>query len=132
MLLNIKEKKVIRNEKTDISTDEYIEKLCFDVADLIEYARNLAVQQVNIVQLLTYYSIGKWIVEVQQKGESRARYGGRVIKKLSDKLQRKFGRGFSKSNLEYFRKFYLMYENRIAKQCFSNLLLKKPRHCLGN
>ena len=59
MLLNIKEKKVIRNEKTDISTDEYIEKLCFDVADLIEHARNLAVQQVNIVQLLTYYSIGK-------------------------------------------------------------------------
>lgn len=131
MLLNIKEKKVIRNEKTDISTDEYIEKLCFDVADLIEYARNLAVQQVNIVQLLTYYSIGKWIVEVQQKGESRARYGGRVIKKLSDKLQRKFGRGFSKSNLEYFRKFYLMYENRIAQTVFQQFAIEKTQTLFG-
>lgn len=43
---------------------------------------------------LTYYSLGKWIVEVQQKGQKRAKYGSQVIKKLSNKLQSKFGKVF--------------------------------------
>ena len=45
---------------------------------------------------MTYYSLGKWIVEVQQEGQERAQYGKKVIKALSDHLTEKFGRGFSK------------------------------------
>ena len=40
----------------------------------------------NIIQLMTYYSLGKWIVDVQQGGKERAEYGKQIIKKLSDRI----------------------------------------------
>lgn len=45
-----------------------------------------------MIQLPTYYAIGKWIVEVQKKGELRARYGSQVIKRLSEEMQKNFWR----------------------------------------
>lgn len=39
-----------------------------------------------MIQLLTYYAIGKWIVDVQQRGELRARYGSQIIKRLSEAM----------------------------------------------
>lgn len=53
---------VVLEEDVDIS------ELIKNSVDLVEYARGLASKQVNMIQLLTYYSIGKWIVDVQQKG----------------------------------------------------------------
>ncbi|MDE6759520.1 MAG: PDDEXK nuclease domain-containing protein [Lachnospiraceae bacterium] len=122
-----------QDEKIEISVEEDadIEKLCLDTVDLLEYARNIAVQQVNIVQLLTYYSIGKWIMEVQQKGKLRAKYGSQVIKKLSERLQKKFGKGFSKTNLEYIRRFYLMYEDRITQSVFQQFAIEKTQTLFG-
>ena len=46
--------------------------------ELIQYARRIAVRQINLVQLMTFYSLGRWIVEVEQQGESRAKYGKQV------------------------------------------------------
>ena len=43
-----------------------LEKLCTDSVDLINYARNVVVNHVNTVQIMTYYSLGRWIVETQQ------------------------------------------------------------------
>lgn len=120
-----------KNLKKFVEEDADIEKLCLDTVGLVEYARNIATQQVNIVQLLTYYSIGKWIVDVQQKGESRAKYGSQVIKKLSDRLQKEFGKGFSKTNLEYFRRFYLMYEDRITQILFQQFAIEKTQTLFG-
>lgn len=122
-----------QNEKIEISAkqDEDIEKLYLDTVDLVKYARNISVQQVNIVQLLTYYSIGKWIVDVQQKGESRAKYGSQVIRSLSDRLQKEFGKGFSKSNLEYIRRFYLMYEDRVSQTQFQQFAIEKTQTLFG-
>lgn len=122
-----------QSEKVELSVkeDADIEKLCLDTVDLVEYARNIATQQVNIVQLLTYYSIGKWIVDVQQKGESRAKYGSQVIRKLSDRLQKEFGKGFSKTNLEYIRRFYLMYEDRITQSVFRQFAIEKTQTLFG-
>lgn len=94
-------------EKEIIKSELSMEKIYSDSVDLIQYARGLAVKQVNIIQLLTYYSIGKWIVEEQQEGSSRARYGQEVIKTLSIKLMKEFGRGFSDDTLKNARKFYL-------------------------
>ena len=45
--------------------------LCHNSIELIQYARKIAVNQVNIVQLMTYYALGRWIVEEQQAGEVR-------------------------------------------------------------
>ena len=52
-----------------------IENLCRNSIDLIQYARQITAKQVNLVQLMTYYSIGRWIVEEQQQGKSREQYG---------------------------------------------------------
>ncbi len=64
-------------EKT---TADNIDRLYDNSVKLIQFARNVAVKQVNTVQLLTYYSLGRWIVEQQQEGSSRAKYGRQVIK----------------------------------------------------
>lgn len=61
-----------------VSNDEQIDKLCNDSVELIHYARNIVVNHVNTVQLMTYYSLGRWIVETQQMGETRAKYGNTV------------------------------------------------------
>lgn len=95
-----------------------IENLCRNSIDLIQYARQIAAKQVNLVQLMTYYSIGRWIVEEQQQGKSRAQYGKQVIKQLSDALTEQFGRGFSVDTLENARKFYLNYQDRISETMF--------------
>lgn len=46
--------------------DSELEKLCTDSVELIYYARNVIVKHVNIVQIMMYYSLGRWIVEIQQ------------------------------------------------------------------
>ena len=48
-----------------IENDAELEKLCTDSVELINYARNIVVKHVNIVQIMTYYSLGRWIVETQ-------------------------------------------------------------------
>lgn len=103
------------SQKTEILTNEdvAIERLCANTVALVKHARNIAVQQVNMIQLLTYYTIGKWIIEVQQKGETRARYGSQVIKRLSEEMKKNFERGFSEDSLKNARKFYLTYKDRI-------------------
>jgi predicted nuclease of restriction endonuclease-like (RecB) superfamily len=60
----------------------------------------------------TNFEIGRLIVEHEQQGAQRAEYGKLVLKTLADRLTAEFGRGFSKSNLEYMRRFFLEYRNR--------------------
>ncbi len=57
----------------------------------------------------TYYEIGNMIVEEEQKGKKRAEYGKQLLKQLSLKLSKEFGKGFAKRNLELIRQFYLTY-----------------------
>ena len=60
----------------------------------------------------TYFEIGKVIVEEEQKGKSRAEYGKQILKGLSEKLTKEFGKGFSVTNLQQMRQFYLTYEKQ--------------------
>src|SRR5690606_14417222 len=66
-------------------------------------------QSVNQTMVVTYYEIGRMIVEEEQNGKERADYGKHLIKTLSGKLTKDFGRGFSQRNLEQMRQFYLVY-----------------------
>ena len=112
--------------KADVSISETnIERLYLNTVDLIQYARSLAVKHVNFIQLMTYYSIGRWIVEEQQEGSTRAKYGQQVIKNLSEKLLNEFGRGFSGDTLKNARKFYLIYKERISETVFSLFAIEK-------
>ena len=64
----------------------------------------------------TYFEIGRMIVEQEQQGEKRAEYGKNLIKDLSAYLGNKFGQGFSETNLRSFRKFFLIYSNKVIQQ----------------
>ena len=66
-----------------IETNKSLDMLIADSIELIQYARQITAKQVNLVQLMTYYSLRKWIVEEQQEGKERAKYGKQVLKKLS-------------------------------------------------
>ena len=68
---------------------------------------------VDTFQVMTNFKIGRRIVEHEQKGAKRAAYGVELVKELSTRLTEEFGRGFSKANLEYMRRFYLEWQNRV-------------------
>ena len=99
--------------------------LCRNSIELVEYARSIAARQINLVQLMTFYAIGRWIVEVEQQGESRAKYGRQIIKNLSEVMNTQFGRGFSVDTLENARKFYLTYQDRISETVFRKFAVEK-------
>lgn len=79
------------------------------VADLLKEARKSIVQTVNKTMVLTYFEIGKLIIEEEQNGKERAEYGKQIIKELSSRLSIEFGKGFSVTNLKQMRTFYLTY-----------------------
>jgi hypothetical protein len=94
------------------TNDETFNALLEQVRSLVESARRTAANAINSLQVITSFEIGRIIVEHEQQGAQRAKYGQLVLKTLSDRLTVEFGRGFSKSNLEYMRRFFLEYRNR--------------------
>ena len=110
--------------KNDLSPDNAL----FDnIALIIEQARQKVAATVNLTMLLTYFDIGRMIVENEQQGKERAVYGKNVIKNLSIRLLDKFGQGFSERNLLQMRQFYLTYS---IPQTLS-AELNKPRFTLS-
>ncbi|GEN77831.1 hypothetical protein CHA01nite_35710 [Chryseobacterium hagamense] len=85
------------------------EPLLKNISALLENARNKAVVAVNQTIVLTYFEIGRMMVEDEQHGESRAEYGKEQLKFLSKNLTKKFGKGFSETNLKQMRQFFLSY-----------------------
>ena len=79
------------------------------IAGLLRNAQKTVVQTVNKTMVYTYFEIGKIIIEEEQKGKTRAEYGKKILQRLSKRLSKEFGRGFSVDNLENMRRFYLTY-----------------------
>ena len=80
-----------------------------EMVGLLESARRASARAVNAVMTATYWEIGRRIVEYEQGGEGRAEYGAKLMIRLSADLTQRFGRGFSKRNLELMRLFYLRW-----------------------
>ena len=57
----------------------------------------------------TYWKIGQYIVEFEQQGKEKAVYGSALLENLSHDLKLLHGKGFSRSNMQRMRQFYLMY-----------------------
>ncbi|KRD09944.1 hypothetical protein ASE21_09475 [Flavobacterium sp. Root901] len=79
------------------------------VAELLQNARQEVLRTVNSTMTITYFEIGRIIVEEEQNGKDRAEYGKQLIKGLSIQLTKEFGKGFSIRNLEQIRQFYMTY-----------------------
>ncbi|MBU2589138.1 MAG: hypothetical protein KKB39_00060 [Nanoarchaeota archaeon] len=78
-----------------------------DIGNILEEGRQRAVTVVNNILVNTYWLIGKQIVEFEQKGKERAKYGSQLLKKLSKDLKLKYGRGFSRRNIQSMRLLFL-------------------------
>jgi predicted nuclease of restriction endonuclease-like (RecB) superfamily len=85
------------------------------IAEIFKQARAKAVREINRIQVLAYWEIGREIVEFEQKGKARAEYGEKLIKKLSKDMGKKLGRGFSEINLRNMRRFYLEFPIQIQQ-----------------
>ncbi len=57
----------------------------------------------------TYWNIGKYIIEFEQKGNIKAEYGKQLLVRLSKDLKLRLGKGYSRSNLYNMRKMYELY-----------------------
>lgn len=79
------------------------------VSSLLQEARRKAVTQINTVMAETYWHIGRMIVEEEQKGKERAEYGEYLVRRLSNDLVKRFGKGFTTANIWNMRQFYLVY-----------------------
>ena len=79
------------------------------IREILESARASAARSVNSTQVVAYWMIGREIVEEEQRGMSRAGYGEELILDLARRLTREYGKGYSKDNLFWFRRFYQGY-----------------------
>jgi len=95
-----------------LRADSHYKGLVADLSRLLENARRTSARAVNAAMTVTYWELGRRIVEFEQGGEKRAGYGEELIQGLADDLGRRFGRGFSYPNLSKFRQFYLAYSDR--------------------
>lgn len=85
-------------------------KLFENIKVLLYEARNAVAKNINTAMVMTYFEIGRMIVEHEQKGAKRAEYAKETLKSLSQKLTAEFGRGFSVDNIQRMRVFYIMYK----------------------
>jgi len=92
-----------------------------DIKVLIEQARHTAARSINTLQVRVNFEISRRIVEEEQRGANRAKYGT----ELAEELTTAFGTGFSHRNLDYMRKFFLTYRDRFAP------ISQKPSAKLG-
>jgi predicted nuclease of restriction endonuclease-like (RecB) superfamily len=90
--------------------------LITELRELIQSARHAVATTVNTLQVLTNFEIGRRIVEHEQKGAERAAYGAELLKELSARLTEEFGKGFSVSNLQLMRKFFVENQERIQQK----------------
>lgn len=112
---------------------EQQEKVLFhDVCSIIEQGRQQAYANVGQIAILTYWNVGRRIVEEEQGGQKRASYGTRLMKNLAEGLIPIYGKSYSKRNLDYYKKFYLLFpEAEKVNTCVHNLEWSHVRRVLS-
>ena len=102
-----------------IDQSEYKELVAY-ISDAYSRGQEKAVQAINAGLVDTYWNIGRHIVEFEQGGAERAKYGSELLSRLSKDLSVMHGKGFSRSNLIYMRLLYIEYP-----------ISEKPSHLLS-
>ncbi|HEX6179747.1 MAG TPA: DUF1016 N-terminal domain-containing protein [Chitinophagaceae bacterium] len=98
-----------------MTTNGNTDNLYNSIKTLLENAKSQIVRNVNRTMVLTYFEIGRRLVEHEQKGNYRAGYAKELLAKISEKLTKEFGKGYALSNLSYFRQFYIIFQDRIPQ-----------------
>lgn len=80
-----------------------------DVRLILKNAKEQAYNNASAIMTEAYWNVGARIVEQEQRGQKKAKYGTYLIKNLSKELSDEFGTGFSIANLKNCRQFYLTF-----------------------
>ena len=92
-----------------VNDDADYKQLIQNVGEALQRGRNAFAVAVNKVMVRSYWEIGQHIIKYEQKGHSKAEYGSEILKRLSEDLTKRYGKGFSRSNVFYMRKIYSTY-----------------------
>ncbi len=84
------------------------------IQEILENARYKVYRTANTEMLRAYWNVGRGIIVEEQKGQDRAKYGRGLIRDLSIRLTKEYGRGFTETNLKYMRQFFLTFKKRHA------------------
>ena len=80
-----------------------------DISSIITTGQHQAYAAAGQAAIATYWNIGRRIVEEEQQGEVRAKYGSKLISELAQRLSTIYGNNYNKRNLQHYRKFYLLF-----------------------
>ena len=93
-----------------------------EIKSIISSGQETAYSASSKAMLLTYWNIGKRIIEQELQGSERAEYGKHFISALAEDLTKEFGKNYSKRNLHYYIKFYQCFsDEQIVNACVHNL-----------
>ena len=93
----------------DIAVDQELNQLADNITSLVNETKSHLAQVINTTMVVTYWNIGRYIVEFEQHGDAKAQYGTALLSSLAKILRAKLGKGYSRPNLNNMRKFYLLY-----------------------
>ena len=113
-----------------VTLENRAEQLASKIEVLVSEARKKVASVANTAQVYTYYEIGRYIIEDEQGGKVRAEYGKGVLKRVSERLTERLGKGWSEENLRLMRKFYTLYshvQSPILKIQTSGLEIQSPK-----
>ncbi len=102
------------NEKimdTPNITPDNIKTLVADVKNIVSDGLKTAYADVSKVMILTYWKVGRRIVEEEQHGEKRAEYGKKLLQMLAEELSKDFADGYSDRDLRNYRQLYLCFND---------------------
>ena len=111
-----------KENNVSLSPNDTYKQFSESIRNLLEEARRYAARSINAILTTTYWEIGRRIVKYEQEGKERAEYGSTLLKRLSEDLTKRFGRGFSVDNIEQMRLFYLAYPQSSISETVSRKL----------
>ena len=100
---------IIKQE--NLPSDQQSENVYLSIRNYVIDAQKQVYSAVNAAMVTAYWNIGKIIYEICGENE-RAAYGKQVLKYISERLTKEFGKGFSIRNLRNMRRFYLAFPIR--------------------
>lgn len=80
-----------------------------DVKGIISTGMESAYNATNRAMVLTYWNVGRRIVEQEQNGNQRAEYGAAMMDALAAELTKEYGKSYSKRNTPVFSQILPMF-----------------------
>ena len=108
----------IKTDDTDImSIYQKTENIVTDIENIIETSQRQACHAVDTILSQRNWLIGYRIAEEEIDGLDRAEYGAQIIQKLSKELTAQYGKGYDRSNLYHYLRFYKEFPHIIDTVC---------------